>query len=952
MNAPSEILVVEDNPITRKMLRITLESEGYVTREASDARTALAMAAESWPDLVLQDLILPDMDGLELLRQLRAMPGGSELPILALSGFLSRLEESPTGAAGFTALLVKPIESPRLVEAIGRYLPRAQDGPTLIGGGRRLLVVDDDPIQLKLARVFFTHLGFQVNVARSADEAIASARLAQPDVILSDVFMPEVDGFQLCLQLRRDPKLLSVPIVLLSGQYGSEADQDLARSVGADALVPRTPDFAHVLPAIPSAARPETSAVQDENTSDHVKLQEARVVIHRLEQRAAEVDALIQRCAVQAAQLSLLSGVADALTNRANVEVALRDVFAATLDAAGISKGALILKDESGAMQVRQSIGFSDREVSQLPGFFGHIPLLERVISGTSSVSVPSDEVPDSATQDLLRGARVASMQIVPLISRGRGVGAMLIGATRTDVTSHESVAFARAMGNQIVQSLELAQAVARVTTSEERYRTLLDNAHDAIAILTPEGVIREVNQRWSAILGRPREEMIGLRLNDLLPIDETSEPAPIAEISRPDGTVALVALSSNEIDIGGDRLVFTVGRDVTEQRKLEHQLLQAQKLEAIGHLAGGVAHDFNNVLTAILGFAELLTEELPADSPGRGDLIEIKRAGERAAGLTRQLLAFSRRQILQPIVLDVNQRIRDLEVMLRRVISEDIDLIVTLAPALGQVRIDPTQLEQILVNLVVNAGDAMPRGGALTIETRNVTLDEDYRQHHFPVNPGAFVMVAVSDTGIGMDEATRERIFEPFFTTKEVGKGTGLGLATVHGIVKQSGGDIWVYSEPGRGTTFKIYLPQVVQPAAAVAERVTTGDLARGTETVLLVEDDQAVRRLARVTLERAGYNILHAANPKEAVRVTADSNARIDLLLSDVVMPESDGPLLFDRLRPQHPGLRVLYISGYADEAIVRHGILVEGTPFLQKPFSPHALARKVRDVLDGAN
>jgi PAS domain S-box-containing protein len=952
MTSPLAILVVEDNPITRTMLRIALESEGYAAREAPDARTALAMAAESWPDLVLQGLILPDMDGLELLRHLRALPGGPELPIVALSGFLSRQEESPTGSAGFTALLVKPIQPSRLIEAIARYLPCTHVRPTLVGGGQRLLIVDDDPIQLKLSRVFFTHLGFQVTAARSAGAALAAARLARPDIILSDVFMPEVDGFQLCLELRRDPKLASVRVVLVSGQYGSEADQDLARSVGANALVARTPDFAHVLPAITAAVQAQPPAVQDE-PNDQVKLQHARLVIHRLEERVAEVDALTRQCAFQSAQLSLLSGVADALTKRVNVELALRDVFAATLDAAGISKGALIIMDESGVLKVRHTIGFSEREVSQLPDFFGHAALLARIVDGTGSVSVPSHAVPELAAQDLLSGARVASMQIVPLISHGRGVGAMVIGATRTDVTSRESTGFARVMGKQIVQSLELAQAVARVTASEERYRTLLDNAHDAIAILTPDGVVCEMNQRWSAILGRPREDMMGLHLRDVVPVrdDDEQELAPTAEILRPDGTVALIAFSSTEIDIAGERLVFTVGRDVTEQRKLEHQLRQAQKLEAIGHLAGGVAHDFNNVLTAILGFAELLTEELPPDSPGRADLFEIKRAGERAAGLTRQLLAFSRRQILQPVVLDVNQRIRDLQLLLRRVISEDIDFHVTLAAALGQVRMDPTQFEQILVNLVVNAGDAMPRGGALTIETRNATLDDHYQQHHFPVRPGAYVLVAVSDTGIGMDQATRERIFEPFFTTKEVGKGTGLGLATVHGIVKQSGGDIWVYSEPRLGTTFKIYLPQVVQPAQAAAERAAATELARGTETVLLVEDDQAVRRLARVTLERAGYTVLQAGNPKEAMRVAAESGAGLDLLLSDVVMPESDGPLLFDRLTPLHPMLRVLYISGYADEAIVRHGILVDGTPFMQKPFTPHGLARKVREVLDGA-
>jgi signal transduction histidine kinase/CheY-like chemotaxis protein len=392
------------------------------------------------------------------------------------------------------------------------------------------------------------------------------------------------------------------------------------------------------------------------------------------------------------------------------------------------------------------------------------------------------------------------------------------------------------------------------------------------------------------------------------------------------------------------------IGVDISERKSLEEQLRQAQKLEAIGQLAGGVAHDFNNLLTAILGFSELLMAGLAPNDPGRADLLEIKKAGERATGLTRQLLAFSRRQILQPKVLDVNTLIAGMEPMLKRLIVEHVDLMVSLAPHLGLIKMDPTQLEQILVNLAVNAADAMLRGGKLTIETANVTLDEHYQQRHLPVTPGEYVMLAVSDTGVGMDEATSRRMFEPFFTTKEIGKGTGLGLATVYGIVKQSGGDILVYSEVGRGTTFKIYLPQVTSAVPDASDASSqAGNVTRGSETVLLVEDDEAVRLLARVTLERSGYRVLHAGNPKEAVRMVCDFAEPIHLLLSDVIMPESDGPPLLDRLLKEHPAARVLYMSGYADEAIVRHGVLVEGTPFLQKPFTPQVLRRKVRDVLD---
>ena len=963
MTAVSTILVVEDNPATRKMLRVALATEGYGVVEAADARAALGEAGRTLPDLVLQDLILPDMDGLELLRRLRALPGGTELPILALSGFLSRLDEAPRGEHGFTALLVKPIEPSRLIDAIHAYLPQPPALLTSVGEGRRLLVVDDDPVQLKLTRIHFSQLGFDVSAAGGASEALIAARASRPDVILSDVFMPGTDGFQLCLQTRRDPNLANVPVVLLSGQYGSKADEDMARRVGASALAPRTPDFGNVTPAIMAAleTRPPAAA---EQPSEQLELRHARLVIHQLERQIAAMSGLAQRCGIQAAQLSLLSGVADALRREADPDAALRDVLAATLDAAGISKGALILRDATGVLKLRQDIGFSDAERSTLQDFFGHGALLEDIVERGGSVPVPSAAIPKDTSRDILAGANLVSAQIVPLISDGRGMGVLIIGATCMDVTGDDSVAFARAMGNQVVQSLELARSVARLTASEQRYRTLLENASDYIAVLSPDGIVREMNHRWVEVTGRPQAQLIGRHIREFAPTGKEDENArtydeavatsavrtPPVEIATQDGSSVLIEFSSTNVDVAGERLVFTIGRDITEQRLLEEQLRQSHKLEAVGQLAGGVAHDFNNVLTAILGFTDLMLSEPYSEDSWRADLLEIKKAGERAAGLTRQLLAFSRKQILQPKVLDINVIVGGMESMLKRLILEHVNLVVSLTPGVGLIMMDPTQLEQILVNLVVNAADAMPRGGKLTIETGEVMLDEHYQQRHRSVPPGDYVMLAVSDTGTGMDEATRRRIFEPFFTTKGVGKGTGLGLATAYGIVKQSGGYIWVYSEPGRGATFKIYLPRVTAGAPWSIEQSTDlRDIPRGSETILVVEDDDAVGLLARVTLERSGYRVLQAGNPKEAMRLAGDFSGPIHLLLSDVIMPESEGPLLFDRLAKLQRGLRVLYMSGYADEAIVRHGVLVEGTPFLQKPFTPLALARKVRDVLE---
>ena len=389
--------------------------------------------------------------------------------------------------------------------------------------------------------------------------------------------------------------------------------------------------------------------------------------------------------------------------------------------------------------------------------------------------------------------------------------------------------------------------------------------------------------------------------------------------------------------------------RAEAERQRLEEQLGMAQRMEAIGSLAGGIAHDFNNLLSVILGYTDFAMDGIREGDSQREALREVKKAAERAVALTRQLLAFSRKQMLQPVPLNLNHIAAGVEKMLRRILGEDIDYVQVLSSDLGVVCADPGQIEQVLMNLVVNARDAMPDGGKLTIETGNVELDEEYASRHVALKPGSYVQLAVSDTGCGMDAATRARVFEPFFTTKEKGKGTGLGLSTVYGIVKQSGGSIWVYSEPGQGTTFKIYLPRVLSavtfstPVPAVVSRPV------GTETVLLVEDEEAVRELAQRVLRSAGYTVLAAASGADALAICGAHQGHIHMVLTDVVMPQMGGKALVERLAAFRPGIKILYMSGYTDDAIVHHGTLDPGTHFIGKPFNAADLAKKVRAVLD---
>jgi len=473
-----------------------------------------------------------------------------------------------------------------------------------------------------------------------------------------------------------------------------------------------------------------------------------------------------------------------------------------------------------------------------------------------------------------------------------------------------------------------------------------------------------EVNDAAVQNYGYTRDEFLAMMIQDIRPLDDaerlltnigerrqTSERAGSCRHRVKSGRLIDVEITSHEMAFTGQSAALVVAQDITERRTLEEQFQQAQKMEAVGRLAGGVAHDFNNLLTVILGLCELLLADRNPDDPRQADIAEIQEAGTRAAGLTRQLLAFSRKQIIEPTLLDMNVIVADLRAMLARLIGEDVKVVLDLGADLALVEADRGQVEQIVMNLAVNARDAMPKGGTLTIETANVELDEHYAKTHLDVKPGLYVRLTVTDTGTGMTPQVQARLFEPFFTTKEPGKGTGLGMATVFGIVTRSGGSVGVYSEVGKGTQFKVYFPRA--DAAEAAERVvdTLSPVARpraGAQTVLVVEDEDGLRELARRLLQRLGYTVLIAADASEASRLF-EENPTIDVLLTDVVMPGASGPELTSQLIEQRPALKVIYMSGYTEDAIVHHGVLKAGIAFLHKPFTSETLGRKIRDVLD---
>jgi two-component system cell cycle sensor histidine kinase/response regulator CckA len=510
----------------------------------------------------------------------------------------------------------------------------------------------------------------------------------------------------------------------------------------------------------------------------------------------------------------------------------------------------------------------------------------------------------------------------------------------------------------------EWRRSEERLRQSQERFAKAFRSSPFGITISSEEqGRYIDANPAYLRMLGYERDELLGRTVQEVgiwanpqerrLMIQQLDSPPPVQPIEvqfrHRSGQIRVVQIAAERILLDDQPYVLAIIHDVTEERKLEQKFRQAQKMEAVGRLAGGIAHDFNNMLGIIIGYSDIARERLAPGDPVQKNLHEIKKAGERAAMLTRQLLAFSRQQVLEPRTLNLNSVVHDISKMLLRTIGEDISLVLRPAEPLGSVRADLGQVEQVLMNLAVNARDAMPDGGKIVIETSCVDLDDTYARQHESVKPGAYVLLSFSDTGVGMDEAVKAQIFEPFFTTKDPGKGTGLGLSTVYGIVKQSGGYIWVYSEPGHGTTFKIYLPRVDELAESLVSKKVESALPVGVETVLVVEDDDTLRELTVKLLESGGYTVLSSSNAPSAMAVAKQHGDRIDLLVTDVIMPGMRGPDLAAELKQGRPEMKVLYVSGYAGNVMVQQGVLGPDAALLVKPFSKHMLLTKVRHVIE---
>ena len=841
----------------------------------------------------------------------------------------------------------------------------------------KILIVDDDQGSRDLYRALLTPFGHEVHEARDGREGLEQAKRHTPDLILSDILMPTMNGYEFVSSLRKFAALQHVPVIFHSASFLDKETRTLGAACGVSRFILKPCDPEKALETIHDTLglRPERRPAP---APELPQVDAIPLLIDAFYVRGQELDAISLRLA------SLLQLGLD-LARAANMDALLQAAGHGARNTLGASYSA---------------VGILSGEVSQLTSFslFGAAP----EVAGRIGLSAFGGAVFRSIVRD--KEARRAFSAFVepegldlpadhPRIRSFLGaplrVGDHVYGwiyvANKLDslafseqdaqiltaLAAYVAVAYENARRFRTIEerTRRLEEEVVERKRAEERFRMLVETAPTGIIISDAKGRIVDANAHSLSMFGYERGELVGQLMEVLLPekLQSIHQQHRAAYAAHPhgrpmglgmdlfgrkkDGTEFPVEISLGPLATRGELLVSAAVVDITARKKMEERLRVSQRMEAIGKLAGGVAHDFNNLLTVMMGCCETISLELAPDHPAMRRMDTVKKAVSSAADVTRQLLAFGRKQILQPQVIEPGKIAAGIEKMLARLIGENIDLAIVVSPSAGQVSADSGQLEQVLVNLAANARDAMPDGGKLVIEVANEDLDRAYKKLHPPAVPGSYVVISVTDTGCGMDSKTQSQIFDPFFTTKELGKGTGLGLATVYGIVKQSGGYIWVYSEVAQGTVFKVYLPRVVQTTYAAKRPDPDGPPHRGSETILLAEDSAALREIAQEYLQSLGYRVIDAGSGKDALQCSEAFDGEIHMLLTDVVMPEMGGRQLAEAIAVKRPGIKILFTSGYTDDAIVHQGMLEPGIAFIQKPYRPKALARKVREVLDGA-
>jgi PAS domain S-box-containing protein len=947
-----KILVVEDNEITRKLLRVTLRAASYDMLEAADGGAALALAARERPDLVLQDLKLPDMDGVDLVRRLRELPGCTDLPVLAVSGFISRMEEARTVGGLFDEFLVKPVQPSELIRALEAHLPRSRAGAIGPGAGRRVLLADDEPVQLKALRAHLELDGFTVLTARDGIEALELIRSRGVDAVLSDVMMPRLDGFGLCLTIREDQALAHLPVVLFTRRYLDPEDETVARQLGANAFVALGSTLAGIGKVVLAALEGEAPRPA---TSDSGQLRERHVyrVVSQLERQSRINAGLAQRCAAQSAAMSVLSTLSTVLTKRFDTPLSADEMLAACLEAGSFSLAALYLLDPAGRLTLAGHRGYTEAPLGEVETLFGHEPLFRTALETAGPIAIPSAAVDTAVAAEFLSRTGPASALILPILFGDERLGILLVGTNLTDLSADEALDFARTIAHQIGLVIQLRRAFTRVAAAEQQYREIFEHTVEGILRTTPEGRLVLANPALARIFGFDSPAQMLAEVTDMgrqLYVDPEQGALLLrmlgelgsvsrfeAQMRRRDGRVIWVTHGGQIIrDADGETLYYDgVVEDITERKRTEAALRQSEKLAAMSTLVAGVAHELNNPLEVIFAHSEMLALDAPGQVPERAQ--KINRAAQRCARLVKNFLAMARQHPPERTRVSVSQVVRETAELISYPLRVNgITLTLDLAPELPSLSADPHQLQQVLLNLLTNAQHALRSAPA----PRRITLTAH-------VEGPDHVRIVVADNGPGVPPEIRERIFEPFFTTKAVGEGTGLGLSLCQGLVESHGGTLTLDDAPGGGTRFAIVLPLALpaaMPPIAEAPADPTG------RTILVVDDEPEVADVLGDMLRRDGHRVDVVPDGREALERVR--TGVYEVILSDLRMPDIDGAELYRRLEAMgHPlTRRFVVITGDILGPETREFLERTRVPVLAKPLTFDELRAVLRGLLTG--
>jgi PAS domain S-box-containing protein len=952
-------MVVDDNSATRRMVRNALVRNGHQVLEAPDGRTARELMAKEHPRVVLQDLMLPDADGFELVGQLRDL-AGPDVSILAFSGFVSKLDEARASTVGFDDIIPKPIAPSRLVPLIEAHLPVHLPRAERFGQGRKLLIADDDPLQLKLASFRLGRLGFSIETAHDGAEALELVRRTRPDAIVSDVMMPELDGFGLAMALRQEATLRDIPLVLVTSSYVEPSDRELARRSGANDLVLRTPELGEVIEVLRDtlAGTAGSSALEPELLPE-LERERNRRVFRQLERQVLLNAGLAKRCSALASELTVLTGISEAVLRHRDVDVALDDALATCFDAGGVAVGALYLLDDSGALRVRPLGGDPAWPPPELATFFGHEDVLRTVMATGKPIYLPSEEVPADVAAGLLRVCEASALLVVPLAGTQGPLGALLMIARAREVDREDWRAFAQGVGTQISQVLTLARAYADRETAERRaareaalLEAVVESAPDYVLQLDLDGVIQFLNRieaprTVSDFIGKPWFDIIvpDQRARARAAFDEvvrTGEPAGF-EIQMGTPSIGTRWIQGRFGPVKHEGKIIgcvLIARDVTEGKQTELQLMLADRMASVGTLAAGVAHEINNPLAAVIANLDMAlqdlepVEALPQDI--NDELRDARTAADRVREIVRDLKVFSRVQDDRRGAVDIQKVLESTLRMAWNEIRHRAKLIKTYTKV-PRVDANESRLGQVFLNLIVNAAQAIPEGNAASNELRISTAFEDER-----------VVVRVADTGAGMTPEVQARLFTPFFTTKPTGVGTGLGLAISHKIITSLGGTMTFTSTPGRGTEFRVALPIAPPDAVPITERVPLVGPATRRGRVLVIDDEESLAQAVRRFLA-TDHEVEALTNGREALeRIIAGT--RYDVILCDLMMPQMTGMEVHEAILRIDPSQarRMVFLTGGAFTQSAREYIENVPNQRIEKPFDLKALRNLVNELI----